>query len=147
MGDYTDDGRTYHVGACENGFCKGCAQAPVRPVPTQREVYELAVNKGWHEQHARLTTFLIANHAHPDLIKHARATWLAARLALIHAEVSEALEEVRKGHGLHFGDELADVALRLKDLAEDTSVDLEQAQAEKHAFNATRTHRHGGKAL
>lgn len=82
---------------------------------------------------------------------------LAAKLALVHSEVSEALECLRRGdmdyreadNGKPEGwpTELADVAIRLLDLAEATGVDLEEAMRVKHRFNMTRSFKHGGKAL
>jgi len=73
---------------------------------------------------------------------------IAVRLALIHAEVSEALEEVRRGvTGEAFAAELADVVLRVADLAGWLNIDLETALARKMARNAVRPYRHGGKVL
>lgn len=77
-----------------------------------------------------------------------------AKLALIHSEVSEALEGVRvgapeyeevKGKPEGVGIELADVLIRIFDLAEAKGYDLEKCLAIKHAYNVSRPHRHGGK--
>lgn len=76
-------------------------------------------------------------------------------LALIHSEVSEALEDYRagamemstlpSGKPVGFESELADTVIRVCDLAGYLGIDLERAIAEKMAYNATRGHRHGGK--
>jgi NTP pyrophosphatase (non-canonical NTP hydrolase) len=81
-------------------------------------------------------------------------------LALIHSEVSEALEEARVQHPSEFGtigirdengkpigfaSEIADVFIRLGDLCKYVGIDAEAAIAEKMAFNETRPYRHGGK--
>jgi NTP pyrophosphatase (non-canonical NTP hydrolase) len=79
-------------------------------------------------------------------------------LALIHSEVSEALEEYRvsdsladtsirdeKGKPVGFASEIADVVIRIGDLCGYLGIDLESAVEAKMAFNATRPHRHGGK--
>ncbi len=111
----------------------------------QRMAYATSQSKGWYA-------------GTPDPYD---PTWLAARLALIHSEVSEALECVRDGkiatyfevdrygnekpEGL--GPELADVVIRVLDLAESLGIDLESEVLRKNAFNRTRKHRHGGRAL
>lgn len=90
-------------------------------------------------------------------------------IALIHSEVSEALEEYRNGHepnevyashkdaqacsppcapGLKpegVPIELADVIIRILDYAGYTGMDIDSAVERKMAYNATRPHRHGGK--
>lgn len=83
-------------------------------------------------------------------------------IALIHSEVSEALEAYRDrmeltaiwhrpGKGVNPGKpegvpvELADVIIRVMDFCAGVGIDLEMAIAEKHAYNITRPYRHGGK--
>jgi len=82
------------------------------------------------------------------------------KLALVHSEISEALEEYRiaenkkklvsvyypfnaKPEG--FVVELADAVIRVMDLCQYLGVSLAETIALKHAYNKTRTHRHGGK--
>lgn len=43
-------------------------------------------------------------------------------------------------------EELADIIIRAMDTAKRLGVNIGRAIAVKHAFNATRPHRHGGKA-
>jgi NTP pyrophosphatase (non-canonical NTP hydrolase) len=68
-------------------------------------------------------------------------------LALIHSEVSEALEAFRVGDRENFEEELADIAIRLLDLAGGLHINLDQRIAEKMEKNRKRGFRHGGKAL
>lgn len=103
----------------------------------QRQTYEINKANGWHTEA-------------PD-------PWRL--LALIHTEVSEATEELRKpdfeptriyhrpsdGKPEGLPPELADVVTRCMDMAESLGIDLEAAITEKLAFNATRPFRHGGK--
>jgi NTP pyrophosphatase (non-canonical NTP hydrolase) len=77
-------------------------------------------------------------------------------LALIHSEVSEALEEWRDNQDMTeirtegdkpvgFPIELADTLIRICDLAESAGIDLNAALKIKMNYNATRPWRHGGK--
>jgi NTP pyrophosphatase (non-canonical NTP hydrolase) len=67
----------------------------------------------------------------------ADAFW-ALKLALIHGEVSEALEALRKDDHLNFAEELADVVIRVADLAGGSGVDLEGEITRKMAKNKAR---------
>lgn len=66
-------------------------------------------------------------------------------LALVHSEVSEAVESLRKEDNEHVVEELADVLIRIFDLCGRHHWDLEDAVLKKMAFNKTRPYRHGGK--
>jgi hypothetical protein len=77
------------------------------------------------------------------------------QLALIHSEISEALEEYRSGRPLTevtyradnkpegFAIELADTLIRIFDTAEKYNIDLEHCVSIKMAFNESRPHKHG----
>lgn len=77
---------------------------------------------------------------------------LGLALALIHSEVSEALEELRSGaivsatlvsgKPVGFGSELADIVIRVADLAGAVGIDLEGEIERKHAYNLTRPYKH-----
>lgn len=72
--------------------------------------------------------------------------YIAAKLALVHSEVSEGLEALRRGlkddklpHRDGLEVELADAVIRIADLCGKLGYDLEGAMVEKLAYNSTRT--------
>lgn len=133
--------------------------------------HRLAVEKGWHE-------------TWPDGKVKSHTVPIGEKLALIHSEISEALEAFRE-HGVFrrcpncngvgefdgvkcaagcnagfmaswvypaddlkpegFVVELADAVIRIADLCGALGLDLAAAIEQKHAYNATRPYRHGGK--
>lgn len=112
--------------------------APLTVAGLVHTAHEAAKAKGWH-----------------DGTDPTSPVQVLAWLALLHSEVSEGVEDIRKGllvetvrsdgkpEGLP--SELADVAVRLADICGALGIDLEGAIRRKMAYNATRSHRHGGK--
>lgn len=115
-----------------------------------QEAHQNAVSKGWWDE----------DRSFGEII------------ALMHSEVSEALEDYRNGRDitevwyenkelktrLHdpitpnckpcgIPSELADIVIRVFDAAGRYGIDLEKAITEKMAYNATRPHKHGGKVI
>lgn len=72
---------------------------------------------------------------------------IPADLALIHSELSEALEAFREGDPGHFGEELADVLIRVLGLAHGLGIDLGAEMLAKVEENRDRAFKHGGKRL
>jgi hypothetical protein len=76
-------------------------------------------------------------------------------IALMHSELSEALENIRHGcppddhipEFLGVEAEFADVIIRILDTCHARGYRLGEAILAKHAFNKTREFRHGGKAF
>jgi len=100
----------------------------------QKEAWAISESKGFHK-----------DHQHP-----------AIRLMLVVSELSEAVEELRKGHDATkiyekdgkpegFPIEIADAVIRLGDLCECAGMDLETAVRMKLGFNKTRPMMHGGR--
>src|SRR5579859_8245474 len=95
------------------------------------------------------------NSEHKGFHKGPEGLSVPTKIALIHAEVSEALEDHRDGkitttfdtngkpHGA--AQELADIVIRVGDLAEIMGVDLEAEVIMKMKYNSTRPMLHGGK--
>jgi len=80
------------------------------------------------------------------------------KLALMHAELSEALEEWRNGHHAYevytkdgkpegVPVELADTLIRILDFCGAWGIDIDKVVEDKMAYNATRPHMHGGKRI
>jgi NTP pyrophosphatase (non-canonical NTP hydrolase) len=86
--------------------------------------YQTATCKGWHDEPRETGTLL----------------------ALVHSEVSEALEADRRGDEDLFSEELADVCIRIFDLCGSRNIDLEGAIIAKMEKNKSRPYKHGGKA-
>jgi NTP pyrophosphatase (non-canonical NTP hydrolase) len=68
-------------------------------------------------------------------------------LALIHSEVSEALEAFRHDDKANFEEELADTLIRVLDCAGGLGLDIDAAERAKMEKNKGRGHRHGGKRV
>ncbi|SRR5216684_275523 len=94
-------------------------------------------------------------------IQHINELKVLEKMMLVVTEVAEAVEEFRAGHapsheytstdknGIEKPEgipaELADVLIRIGDLAGRYGIDLEKAVRVKHEYNKTRSFRHGGK--
>lgn len=76
-----------------------------------------------------------------------KTRFLATHIALIHSEVSEALEALRTYDRENFAEELADVIIRVTSVAYGLGIDLDTEVAAKIVKNSTRGQRHGGKAV
>lgn len=68
---------------------------------------------------------------------------IGTMLALIHSEVSEALEADRHGDMESFAEELADICIRVFDVAGGLEINLEEAIISKMLKNRERPRLHG----
>lgn len=109
------------------------------------KAYDFAHDAGWHDKDHGFVV-VCRYGSEPQRIPVDR---IAMNLALIHSEVSEALEALKKnrmgvwecdenGKPISFDSELADIAIRTAELAEYVNMDLDQAVQRKMAYNATR---------
>jgi len=121
------------------------------------ETYKTSAGKGWHDD-------LLCKNPQETFFedKDVDVERVAAKVALIHSEVSEALEELRVGRLSLFYDEfdqrpvpkpegfvveMADAMIRILDTCQALGLDIGEAVAMKMRYNETRPHRHGGKKL
>ena len=100
-----------------------------------KSIHENAVEHGWWDEDRKF----------PEIV------------ALIHSEVSEALEEYRNGHRpdeVYCGEggkpegipvELADAIIRILDYCAHEAIDIESILLRKHEYNHDRPYKHGGK--
>lgn len=72
-----------------------------------------------------------------------RGAMIPEKLCLIHSEVSEAMEADRALDGGNFGEELADIVIRVFDLAIGCGIDIEGELEQKHFKNLNRPRLHG----
>lgn len=90
----------------------------------------------------------LANEIHQNALDH--GWWDNVRpvpelLCLVHSEVSEALEAYRNQNNENLVEELADIVIRVFDMAVGYGYDIEAEIIKKHKHNQTREYRHGGK--
>lgn len=72
---------------------------------------------------------------------------IPAILALIHSELSEALEAFRHGDAANFREEIADVVIRTLDLTYGMNIDITKEVLKKCEKNKKRGWKHGGKRI
>lgn len=92
-------------------------------LPSQKAIWLNADNHGWHDPACDLQTDLL----------------------LIHSEVSEACEALRRNDMPAVEEELADVIIRVLHVAEKNGFDMQKAVTAKHYKNIKRDYRHGNK--
>lgn len=134
------------------------------------EVFVANQKKGFYEDTEDLKA-VVRDHA-PHLLPVLHGLFIAQRIALLHSELSEALESNRKAKNFHdkwldldwngmsdknfkeafeehikdtFEDEIADTQIRTLDLAGCEGLNLDFHVKQKLRYNSLRPHKHGKK--
>lgn len=139
----------------------------------QERSHRQSAEKGFHSREAEAVGFLI-DAGRTDLAEFVTSMCAGNRIALMHSELSEALEEMRNGRALNetwyskskvqpYSDkeplnpdgtprkpegvpsEMADVVVRVMDFCGAAGIDLQAILAQKLDYNASRGKMHGGK--
>jgi len=137
-----------------------------------KQVHEANVKKGFYDEHVNVISALqdMHNSTKPNIIKSYVTAFIDQRVALVHSELSEALEANRKNlyadlhiltdlpatptneyfkeiFELHIKDtvedEIADSVIRLFDLSGFLGIDLETHVRAKLRYNSLRPQKHG----
>ncbi len=119
----------------------------------QCRAYQTAREKGWHEADIREPAPAPLGRHRGGVEIH--PVQIVAWLGLVMSEAAEAIEDVRerrltldfdeKGKPTGLPSEMADILIRVGDVAGALGIDLQAAVEAKLAFNETRPHRHGNK--
>ena len=108
-------------------------------------VHALAEEKGWYDADETENAFIerACNNLH-DEVSELHEAWRNNKL---HSPCDKADKMTEAGLPVLtcLEEELADIVIRAFNEAEGLGVDIEGAVRAKHAFNETRSHRHGGK--
>lgn len=113
----------------------------------QERVFQTALDKGWWDE-------CLTGNETPSISREKVEKVIPEKIALIHSEISEALESYRNYKLLSYNEggkpegfpvELADAVIRIMDLCGAMGIDLEAEILKKAAYNETRSFKHGGK--
>lgn len=108
-----------------------------------KEAYQNAEKHGFWEDYDRIIKLAVDKTLYNNDFKMLMNNAISTRLALIHSEVSEALEALRKDDNENFREELADVVIRIGDLCGGLGIDLESEITKKMEKNKSRERKHG----
>jgi NTP pyrophosphatase (non-canonical NTP hydrolase) len=151
-------GFIYKCRLCKRGkeksmFCDTCGEGHDNFEPTTDktlnqvadEVHKLAWDKGWHNEQETEDQFVerACNNLH-DEVSELHESWRNNRLRAL-CDKADGMAELGLTPLTCVEEELADIVIRALDNARKLGVDIQRAVETKHAYNAHRTYRHGGK--
>ena len=128
-GDFNPD-KAYHtgVGSVMNG--------------TSREAHINALNHGFYVDIDVIMDHLVSVDK-IELSEAAHRDFVLAQLAKITGEVGEAVSAIQHGDDVGFAEELADVVIRVFDLADYLNIKIGDEIVQKMARNKNRPYKHG----
>lgn len=101
------------------------------------QIHEIARQKGFYD-----TEFIQGDHPHQN---QENPSLLPEKIALMHSELSEALEAWRDGDDEQIGEELADALIRILDTMYWKGYDIDAVVLAKMEKNRDRPYLHGRK--
>lgn len=108
-----------------------------------RECHDNAVKHGFYDGYLRLEDYLIRNE-HLDWAEDYRRSFILEQLAKVDSEVGESVAVVQKSRDYSgLAEELADIVIRVFDLAAFANFDFGKAIIAKMEKNVDRPYKHG----
>ena len=109
-----------------------------------RDAHETALDKGFYEDIDTLYNFLDAK-GQQALQRVAKRDFVLAQLSKIGSEVGEAVQAIQRNdiYSEHVAEEMADILIRLCDLAGYLEINLGRAVSMKMEHNKMRPRKHG----
>lgn len=108
-----------------------------------KRIHDNAVNKGFWNDSILINSLLLDERITEDEYFSLRNSVINSKLALITTEVAECTEALRKGDYGNLHEEMADIVIRVLDLAGARNIDLEKIILDKVEKNESRSYLHG----
>ena len=109
----------------------------------QKDIHENAVRHGFYDKVEKILDHLAAGDS-MDYMREVEMYFILAQLDKIASEVGEATDAIQRGKPqAEYAEELADIFIRLLDLAEYQGISIGVAVGEKMQKNALRPYLHG----
>lgn len=108
-----------------------------------KRIYDFNVTMGWHSKAPDLPIYLMNLHSE---ISELWEAWRMPGGVFALCDKAPKMGAIGAAELTCLEEELADILIRTLDTAHAFGVDIDRAVEAKMAYNATRAHRHGGKA-